>query len=791
MASAPPAVSPTLPPAAPPAVSSFIQTASHWGVYDVALDADGGARVRAAALDPAPSRLIHGLPAIVRGALRIARPAVREGYLRRGPGATSADRGRERFVEVSWDEALDLVAAELRRVRGEHGHEAVYGGSYGWASAGRMHNAPLLVKRFLGLGGGFTDKLGNHSFGAAMTIMPYVVGRGDVPNLASDWRAIVGHTELFVMFGGAHPKNLQLDSGGVTRHTALDWMRRAHAAGTRFVNIGPAGGDTDGPLAAEWIAIRPNTDVAFMLGLAHTLATERLADEAFLSRYCSGYGEFSKYLLGEADGAPKDAAWAAGICDTGAEAIRALARRMAASRTMLGLGWSVQRSHHGEQPCWMVATLAAMLGQIGLPGGGFGLGYGAVNGVAAPRPEGIPRPKMSPGVNPVKCHVPVGRVADMLLNPGQTIDYNGGQVSFPDIRLLYSCGGNAFHHSADLGKLVRAWQRPETVVVQESWWNAPAKFADIVLPATTTLERNDILAADLDRFYVAMKQVMPPVGETRNDYDIFADLAARLGYAAAFTEGRDEMGWLRHMYDEAARAAPRLGVTLPSFDEFWERGVFEFPEPEAPRVLFADFRRDPEAHPLRTPSGKIEIVSEKIAGYGYADCPGHPAWLAPAEWLGAALAERYPFHLLSNQPRTRLHSQLDAAPLSRAAKVAGREPLHLHPQDAAAKGLKEGDLARVWNDRGAFVAGVRFDAGLKRGVAQIATGAWYDPSDPGRPGSFDRHGNPNSVTLDVGTSKLAQSSSAQTALVQIERIESAPPVRAFEPPVLIGRAVFA
>ncbi|MSQ69897.1 MAG: Asp-tRNA(Asn)/Glu-tRNA(Gln) amidotransferase GatCAB subunit C [Betaproteobacteria bacterium] len=766
----------------------FIQTASHWGVYDVAFDSGGRASVRGAAHDPAPSPLIHGLPAIVRGALRIARPAVREGYLRHGPGVSSKNRGRERFVEVSWDEALALVAGELQRVRGAHGHQAVYGGSYGWASAGRMHNAPVLVKRFLGLGGGFTDKLGNHSFGAAMAIMPYVVGRGDVPNLASDWRAIVGHTELFVMFGGAHPKNLQLDSGGLTRHTALDWMHRAHAAGTRFVNIGPAGGDTDGPLGADWIAIRPNTDVAFMLGLAHTLATGQLADTEFLTRYCTGYDVFRRYLLGESDGVPKTAEWAAGICDTGAEGIRALARRMAASRTMLGMGWSVQRSHHGEQPCWMVTTLAAMLGQIGLPGGGFGLGFGATNGIAAPRPEGIPRPKMSPGVNPVKSHVPVGRVADMLLNPGETIAYNGAQLTYPDIRLLYCCGGNPFHHNAELGKLARGWQRPETVVVQESWWNAAAKLADIVLPATTSLERNDILAADLDRFYIAMKQAMPPVGEARNDYDIFSDLAARLGYESAFTEGRDEMAWLRHMYDEAARATVRLGIALPSFEEFWERGSHEFAEPDAPRVLFADFRNDPDAHPLRTPSGKIEIVSEKIAGFGYDDCPGHPVWLEPAEWLGSPLAERFPFHLLSNQPRTRLHSQLDPAPLSRADKVAGREPLHLHPEDAAGKSLREGDLVRVWNDRGALVAGVRFDAGLKRGVAQIATGAWYDPVDPGVPGTLDRHGNPNALTLDLGTSQLAQSTSVQSLLVQIERIDSAPAVQAFEPPALVSRA---
>jgi biotin/methionine sulfoxide reductase len=251
-------------------------------------------------------------------------------------------------------------------------------------------------------------------------------------------------------------------------------------------------------------------------------------------------------------------------------------------------------------------------------------------------------------------------------------------ITFPDIRLIYSVGGNPFHHNVNLNRFVEAWQRPEVVVVHEQFWNPAAKFADIILPATTTLERNDIQAADLSRFYVAMRQVMKPFGQSRNDFDIFAELADRLGFRQEYTEGRDEMVWLRHMYDGAAMKAGKLGYSLPSFDEFWEIGIHEFPQPEKCVPYLGKFRDDPTIHPLKTPSGKIEIYSSKIASFGYDDCPGHPTWLEPAEWLGSSKVSRFPIHLLSNQPNHRLHSQLDPAGLSVNAKILNREPMRMN-----------------------------------------------------------------------------------------------------------------
>ena len=769
--------------------TKFTQTASHWGVYNVETDKAGAIlNVQPFEGDREPSVLIRGLQSMVRSSLRIDQPYVRQGYLR-NPGAKGPhNRGGEPFVPVSWDRALDLVADEFRRVRTEHGNEAIYGGSYGWASAGRLNHAPSVLKRFLGLYGGYVDKRGNHSFGAALAIMPHVIGSADIPDMVTSWRSVIENSELVVMFGGAHVKNMQIDSGGAVTHENHSGFMRARSAGVKFINISPSKRDLTDAVEAEWHMIRPGTDIAMMLAIAYTLAVEKLVDRKFLDRYCVGYKRFERYLLGEIDSQPKTPEWAAAITKVDARFTVELARRMASSRTLIATSWSVQRADHGEQPVWMTVTLAAMLGQIGKPGCGFALGFGATNGSLASRFKDIPRPTISLGPNAIKSVGPAGRTNDLLLRPGEELDFNGTKMKFPDIKLLYSAGGNPFHHNANINRLVRSWQRLDTVIVNEPWWNPAAKHADVVFPATTTMERNDILAAEQQSFWMAMKKVIEPYQGARNDFDIFADIASRLGIGDAYTEGRGEMEWLRHMYDEARSTAVERGYGPPSFDEFWEKGSYHFPLPPSDEPLLAGYVEDPVANRLKTPSGRIEIFSENVDSFGYDDCPGHPTWLEPVEWLGSPLAERLPFHLLSNQPSKRLHSQLDASPESRKTKIQGREPIEIGRADAKARGFKDGDIVRVFNDRGATLAGVRVVDDLFPGVVMIATGAWYDPECPGQPGSLDKHGNPNVLTLDKGASRVAQSIAAQTVLVGIELHEGPlPEVTAFDRPAILDQ----
>ena len=756
--------------------------ASHWGYFDAVVEDGRVTSVRPFAPDPVPGSLIEATPDIVHAACRIDRPYVRRGWLegkRRGHL-----RGGDPFVPVSWDRATRLLAEEVRRTRAEHGDAAIYGGSYGWSSAGRLHHARTQLHRFLGMGGGFTSSTTAYSYATGQTLLPHILGTTEVLlGRVTDWAAIRRHAKLMLCFGGLAAKNGVVNSGGAGRHDYLPLMRAAAAAGVRLVNISPFRGDTEEDLGAEWVPIRPGTDAAMMLAMAHTLIEAGREDRAYLATHCVGWDKLRAYVTGEADGVAKTPDWAAAITHVPAETIRRLALECADKPTMLTAAWSLQRADYGEQPYWMLASLAAMLGTIGKPGLGVTYGYGSTNGVGAPR---RPLPAVSgPSMRNAGLHIPVARITELLERPGGVLQYNGQDLVLPDIRIVWWAGGNPFHHHQDLPRLQRAWARAETIVVQEPWWTAVARHADIVLPATTTLERNDIASSSRDRFVRAMHQAIPPIAEARNDMDMLADVAEELGYRERFTEQRNEEAWLRHLYDRWRRVCATQGFEAPDYDTFWQEGHVEVPpiEPGEEYTQFADFAANPEEHPLDTPSGKVEIFSETIASFGYDDCPGHPVWIAPREWLGAEKAAEHPLHLLSFQPATRLHGQLDPGRVAAADKIKGREPVLMHPEDAAARGLKDSDVARVFNARGACLAGVRLNAGLLRGVVSMATGAWYDPETPGDPDALCVHGNPNVLTADVGTSRLGQGPSAQSCLVQIERWEGAlPPVTAHAPP---------
>jgi biotin/methionine sulfoxide reductase len=761
---------------------SLRPSTSHWGAFSAEIDAGGRLRVAAHPEDPSPSPLLGNMPDGLRHPTRIAAPAIRQGWLERGPGPDEA-RGHDPFVEVTWDEALDLLAGELRRVRDEHGNQAIYGGSYGWASAGRFHHAQSQLHRFLTAFGGFTSSRNTYSNGTSTVVLPHIVGGWtDVLRNGSSWPTIVANTDLLVAFGGVPAKNVLVTPGGVTRHHTPGFLTQLGDRGVEVALISPLRTDIPATVSARWYPIRPATDTALLLALAHTLVAEGLHDRAFLDRYCTGYEEFERYLLGLDDGVPKNADWAGRITELPAADIVDLARRMASSRTFITITWSLQRIEHGEQPVWAGIALAALLGQIGLPGGGFGHGYGSMGDTGDVGPD-FRVPHLPQGVNPVGEFIPVARVADMLLNPGQRYDYDGTVRSYPDIRLVYWAGGNPFHHHQDLNRLREAFTRPDTVVVQEPYWTATARHADVVLPTTTSLEREDFGSGRRDTHLIAMHQVAPPFAGSRDDYAILADLAARLSFGERFTEGRSAADWLEHLYESWRHELPARGVAVPSFADFWSTGEYRLPGDDADRTLFDAFRRDPVANPLGTPSGKIELTSRRVQSFGYDDCPGHPAWLEPTEWLGGPRAARFPLQLIANQPDTRLHSQLDGGSVSQAAKVAGREAIRLHPADAAVRGIAEGDVVRVFNDRGACLAGAVVSADLRPGVVQLPTGAWFDPA-----GSLCVHGNPNVLTADLPSSRLSQGCTGQHVLVEIERYDGTPPpVTVAVPPPIIHR----
>lgn len=766
--------------------TKMLTTSTHWGTYIAEVQDETIKAIHPFPADPDPSPIGQSLLDGIRHRTRIGKPMVRKGWLDNGPRGNVKGRGGDAFVELDWDDAIPLVAGELNRIKETYGNEALYAGSYGWASAGRLHHANSQLRRFLNLFGGHVRSRNTYSTAAAEVIAPHVAAPfSDLCTYKSTtWLQIAAHTELMVTFGGISLKNSQVSAGGISTHDVRPAQEAMAAAGVEVVNIGPLKEDVFDGHNALWLKPRPNTDTAIMMGMAHTLVTEDLHDRAFLAKYSVGYEKFEAYLLGQTDGQPKDAEWAANISGLDADAIRRLARRMVQKRTLISASWSLQRADNGEQPIWMVMTLAAMVGQIGLPGGGFGFGFGAFGVTGTP---GSPVPPMAvPRIeNRVKTFIPVARVSDMLLNPGATVRYNGQTLTYPDIHMIYWTGGNPFHHHQDLVRLRRAWRKPETIIVHDSWWTPIARSADIVLPATLTAERNDLGASPMDPYLIAMKRLVPPVGEARNDQDIFTDVAEELGFRDRFTVGRDEMGWVRWIYDATIRRAEAIELDAPSFDEFWEQGWHKFPQlPE--RTLMADFRTDPDAAPLSTPSGRIEIFSETIAGWSDESQPGHPMWQEPIEWLGAEAAKTFPLHLISNQPKHRLHSQYDMGRVSQAAKIQNREPVSINSTDAKSRGIENGDVVRLFNDRGSCLAGADVTDDIAPGVVRLSTGAWYDPLDPADEAAMCIHGNVNILTRDAGTSVIAQGPSPQSCLVEIEKWQGpVPPIKVFDPPTVL------
>lgn len=771
---------------------SFL-TAAHWGAYRVQVEDGQVVALEDFEEDPDPSPIGHGIVEALYAPSRITAPMVRESWLTHGPGSNTHLRGKEAFVEVSWEKVEELVARELERVRSQHGSNAIYAGSYGWASAGRFHHAQSQLKRFLNCSGGFTSSVCTYSFAAAEAMIPHVLGSfREFLNTTTSWKSIAEQGELVVAFGGIPLKNGQIDSGGLGAHIQRSGMEASRDRGVKFVNISPLKSDMMESLKAQWMPARPNSDVAIMLGLAHTIYTEGLHKQAFLDRYCTGFERFAEYLTGQSDGQAKDADWASNLSAIPADEIRTLARRMASHRTMISVSWSLTRQHHGEQPYWMAITLASMLGQIGLPGGGFGFGYSASNSIGGDYSL-LSGGSMPQGTNEVADFIPVARVSDLLLNPGQPYVYNGQNLTYPDIRLVWWAGGNPYHHHQDLNRFADAWQKPETVIVNDWCWNPTAKRADIVLPCTTHVERNDVCLSQRDPYIIRMEKAADAPGVAKDDFEIFKGIARHMNIEPTFTEGLSADDWVRSIYGRTTLSSGKTGdlassqnidgtatsnvIDTPDWEEFCEKGWHRVEHATEPRIMLKAFIDDPTTNPLATASGKIEIFSEKVDGFGYSDCPGHPAWHEPYEWIGNAAKGQ--LHLISNQPATKLHSQLDQGSVSRARRINGREPVLINPVDAAEKGISDGDIIRLFNERGACLGAAVLSEDVRSGVIQMSTGAWWDPDENG----MCRHGNPNALTCDIGTSSLGQGPTAHTCLVEIEVFKQEPPrIQAFDPP---------
>jgi anaerobic dimethyl sulfoxide reductase subunit A len=693
-------------------------------------------------------------------------------------------RGSGPFKRIGWDEALDLLAGEIRRVRDTHGNGALFV-PYGTGSYSQT-NGSQTARRLLNLYGGCLGIWNSYSWGAINVATPTVYGTVQTGNQRQDWL-----NARYILMWSWNPAEMR--DGTNSEY----FLKLARERGARVVCIDPRLSMSAASLADEWVPIRPGTDAAMMTAMAHVILNERLHDADFVRTHCQGVDatqmpagfegvpSYSDYVLGTRDGQPKTPDWAEPITGVPREIIARIAREYATIRPgVLYQGYGMQRRAYGEQVVRAGAALAALTGNIGIPGGW-------ASGLALQAPDGGPLWNVFPvGDNPVGAAIPCflwteavlrGRelgAADGILFDGRDGEEGSrsaaaavagrgageGRRLQSDIKLIWAVASNALvNQHANINRTARILGNEslvEFIAVQDHFLTPTARFADLVLPAATQFETWGV--EDGWKYgdeVLLMPRLVAPPAECRTDYRICADVAERLGLGEAYTEGRDERGWVEWAL---ARFRATRFPDLPSLDEMEtsNRGVHSRPVTE-PAVALADFRADPVAHPLPTPSGRIEIFSTALHDMDDPHIPAVPQYIQEWESPFGPEAERYPLQAMGHHTMARVHSTHDN---NDWLEEAFPHRIFINDLDARSRGIANGDPVRVWNDRGEMILPCRVTPRIMPGVVDIPQGAWWSPDQHG----VDRRGSINVLTSERWTA-LGHATAQHTVMVQAAR----------------------
>ena len=641
------------------------------------------------------------------------------------PMKRTGERGSGRFVIISWDEAIQTIAGQIKKTIKLYGSESIYF-LVNTGSLSTLNNTRAATKRFFGLLGKCTTAWGDVSFEGALQSSLATFG---TPFTGSTRNNLL-YSKLIILWGW---DPLVSRFGSDTSY----YLSKARKAGTRIICVDPRRNRSCAALADEWIAVKPGTDAAMLIAMAHVMVQEKLYDKNFIEKYTSGFEKFCDYITGREDGQVKNPQWAELICGVPAKVITMLAREYAGSKpAALLTGWSPGRSAFGEQFHRAASTLAVMTGNIGIKGSFVSGGADLID------------------LGAFKDRIPVPETSHNMVH--KTDLYNaiiyGKSKNYPsDCKLLYLTGSNLLNQHLNLNKGKKALLCPEFIVVHDLFLTPTAKYADIVLPVTHFLEHEDIGQPWIGGPYLIFmnKAIKTISGEPKSDLKIFSELAAEL-QINNYNNKTDEE-WLGFLLEREPG--------FPDLRTLRKESVFHFKNNNF-KVAFKEQIESIKKHPFPTPSGRIEIYSSKFAEMNNPLIPSIPKYIPSWEGPEDKLAQDFPIQIIGPHSRARVNSQFYN--IEKFEKLKD-DALWINPEDAITRGIVDGDKVYVFNERGRICTKVKVTDAIMPGVASIDQGQWYNPDSSGT----DFGGCINVLTRDEKSPVGAFASN--TCLVQIEK----------------------
>jgi len=759
-------------------------------------------------------------------------------------GKNCQNRGISGYERISWDEATDIVANEIKRMKRDYGPGAILNGSgshHSWGILGYwLSSRPRFFNSI-----GYTPVVHNPDswegwYWGAMHHWGYSMRLG-APEAYGTVEDCLKACEM-VVFWSSDPEATSGVYGAMEGSVRRQWLKEL---GIKMVHIDPFYNHTAAVLGGKWLTPRPATGNALALAIAFVWITEDLYDNEYVASRTTGFDKWKDYILGKEDGIPKTPEWQEREAGVPAKDVRALAREWGTKRTYLAAGGitgfgSACRCATGNEWARSMVCLMAMQG-LGKPGvnmGGmqqgtpvdtslFFPGYaegglsGDIEGTAMAVNLYQRMPQLAT-VNTVYQRVPRLRIPEAILEgstygyptdsktiEGQFLKFQYPESGHAPIHMYYKYGGSHFGTMSETNRYVKAYRSDnlEFVVNQSIWFEGEARFADVILPACTSFERWDIsefancggyvqhsFNQCNHRVMVMQHKCIDPLGESKSDFQIFLEIAKKLGLGAAFSEGVTEFDWCKRLFD--ATDLPKV----ISWKKFLKKGYYVVPAPKEELRDPVSFRWYAEGRPkdtpelaplpadyteqfgrgLQTQSGKLEFVCSSLDRFDPDDPERPPMTKYIPSWEGhhtTELYKRYPLQLISPHPRYSFHTMGDGKD-SITNDIQDHRVLidgyyywivRINSKDAQARGIKQNELVKVFNDRGAVICAAQVTERVSPGtVHSYESSAVYDPV--GEPGySADRGGCINQLTSSRMMIKQSHSMAANSCLVQIQK----------------------